>query len=54
MFAVAFLWYYASRKNRALVDSPIALALFFTYLAIFIGLADMIGGYDRLYLWSFV
>lgn len=47
MFAVAFLWYYASRKNRALVGSPVALALFFTYLAIFIGLADMIGGYDR-------
>ena len=47
MFAVAFLWYYASRKNKALVGSPIALALFFTYLVIFIGLGDMIGGYDR-------
>ena len=47
MFAVAFLWYYASRKNKALVGSQIALALFFIYLAIFIGLADMIGGYDR-------
>lgn len=47
MFAVAFLWYYASRSNKSLISSPIALAIFFTYLAVFIGLGDMIGGYDR-------
>lgn len=47
MFAVAFLWFYASRNNKSLISSPIALGLFFTYLAVFIGLGDMIGGYDR-------
>lgn len=47
MFAVAFLWFYASRNNKSLISSPVALGLFFTYLAIFIGLGDMIGGYDR-------
>ena len=47
MFAVAFLWFYASRNNKSLISSSVALGLFFTYLAIFIGLGDMIGGYDR-------
>ena len=44
VFLVALLFYFSSRNNR---QSPITLALFFIYIALFVGLGDMIGGYDR-------
>lgn len=46
VFAIAFI-YYKTTENKSSVHSYIPLALFFSYLAIFIGLGDMIGGYDR-------
>lgn len=46
VFAIAFI-YYKTTENTPSVHSYIPLALFFSYLAIFIGLGDMIGGYDR-------
>ena len=47
MFAIAFLWYYSSLSRPELAKSPLLLAAYFAYLAVFIGMGDMIGGYDR-------
>lgn len=46
VFAIAFI-YYKTTENKPSVLSYIPLALFFSYIAIFVGLGDMIGGYDR-------
>ena len=43
---VAFIYYILAKKTNN-NKSPVLLALFFTYCGIFIGLGDMIGGYDR-------
>lgn len=43
VFIIGFLYYLIDSKK----NSIFLLALFFAYLAIFIGLGDMIGGYDR-------
>lgn len=44
VFVIALAYYLSSQGNR---QSSGALLCFFAYLAIFIGLGDMIGGYDR-------
>ena len=47
VFIVAFIYYILSRKNSFLRKSSVALGFFFLYVALFVGLGDMIGGYDR-------
>lgn len=47
VFIVAFIYYMLSRKNSFLRKSSVALSFFFLYVALFVGLGDMIGGYDR-------
>ena len=47
VFIVAFIYYILSRKNSFLRKSSVALGFFFLYIALFVGLGDMIGGYDR-------
>lgn len=44
VFIVGCIFYFIDRNRK---DSNLLLALFFFYLALFIGLGDMIGGYDR-------
>lgn len=46
VFIIAFLYYLCCRSEGAR-RNQFLLAIFFLYLAIFIGLGDMIGGYDR-------
>lgn len=43
VFIIGFVYFLIDRKGT----SPVYLALFFLYLALFVGLGDMIGGYDR-------
>ena len=45
VLVVAFIYYFLAKKDNS--SSPVLLALFFTYCGVFIGLGDMIGGYDR-------
>lgn len=47
VFIVAFIYYILSRKNSFLRKSSVVLSFFFLYVALFVGLGDMIGGYDR-------
>ncbi|KGF43606.1 membrane protein [Prevotella bivia DNF00320] len=47
VFIVAFIYYILSRENSFLRKSSVALSFFFLYVALFVGLGDMIGGYDR-------
>lgn len=44
-FIIALLYYLLAKKERT--HSQILLCCYFLYLAVFIGLGDMIGGYDR-------
>lgn len=44
VLVIALAYYLLSRQNK---KSDLALLCFFMYLAIFVGLGDMIGGYDR-------
>lgn len=44
MLVIVFLWLFNGKKYSSNI---FLLAFFFLYLAIFIGLGDMIGGYDR-------
>lgn len=46
VFVISLIYYYVAKKVRG-INSSLLLALYFSYLAIFIGLGDMIGGYDR-------
>ena len=43
---VAFVYYVLAHKTNK-SNSPLLLGVFFLYCALFIGLGDMIGGYDR-------
>ena len=45
VFIVAFIYFLVVNKDNIKKDS--LLAIYFTYLALFVGLGDMIGGYDR-------
>lgn len=45
VFAIAFAYYIIARGK--LKNSPLLLSLFLLYLTIFVGVGDMIGGYDR-------
>ena len=45
VFIIAF-FYYISTNNKNIRSNNLLL-LFFSYLALFVGLGDMIGGYDR-------
>ena len=44
-FIIALIYYFSTQKNNYHSDK--LLALYFLYLALFIGFGDMIGGYDR-------
>lgn len=43
IFAIALLYYFVAKGNK----NPLLLAFFFVFLSLFVGLGDMIGGYDR-------
>jgi len=45
VFIICFIYYVYAKGNLA--NSSKLLAFFFVYLALFIGMGDMIGGYDR-------
>ena len=44
VFIIALFYYYSSKKSQ---QSQLFLAFFFIYVSLFVGLGDMIGGYDR-------
>lgn len=44
IFIIALLYYFSSKNNQ---HSQLFLAFFFIYVSLFVGLGDMIGGYDR-------
>lgn len=47
VFAVCLLYYLVVGGNKRLAKDGRFLAIFFLYLSLFVGLGDMIGGYDR-------
>lgn len=47
VFAVSLLYYLVAGGNKRLAKNGRFLAIFFLYLSLFVGLGDMIGGYDR-------
>lgn len=47
VFAVCLLYYLVAGGNKRWAKDGRLLAIFFLYLALFVGLGDMIGGYDR-------
>ena len=47
VFAVCLLYYLIAGENKRRAKDGRLLAIFFLYLALFVGLGDMIGGYDR-------
>ena len=47
VFAVCLLYYLVAGGNKRRAKDGRLLAIFFLYLALFVGLGDMIGGYDR-------
>ena len=51
VFAVCLLYYLVAGGNKRWAKDGRLLAIFFLYLALFVGLGDMIGGYDR-YIYS--
>ena len=44
IFIIALFYYFSSKNNQ---HSKLLLAFFFIYVSLFVGLGDMIGGYDR-------
>jgi len=44
MLITTYLWLFSGKKY---FSNPLLLAFYFSYISIFIGLGDMIGGYDR-------
>lgn len=46
-YIFCFLWFQGTRKNEAAAKNKGMFFIFFLYLALFVGLGDMIGGYDR-------
>lgn len=47
IFLIPLLYYFYSRNNKKLATSPRVMIGIFMFLGIFIGMGDMIGGYDR-------
>lgn len=47
VFVIGLIYYVFVRRSKRLSKDGRLLAIFFTYLALFAGLGDMIGGYDR-------
>lgn len=47
IFLIPFTYFILSRRNLGLARSKLACGLIFLFLAFFIGMGDMQGGYDR-------